>query len=1118
VEAIKMGYPILPGHRARGVRIFSLLAVLLFSPLALAEGITLNQCANGGIADAVDHLECYEGWINGNLNKQKAAFAEGEFVPYRVVLSGLTVGSPYTYSFSWDTLKSGVHALDYIGTFNQDVINADPCQNLVASLCTGTNDAESVPADPDLALAVPPVVPIAGQLNLYGGTIDPIVAGDYFSPGTDVRAISVTFTPTQATVVLTWGGHISSPLDWGDGNTAADIKGSPYHVSNIALMNSDGETVASGGQDVQMSAGAVFVPSSINIAKTANRDGTFTFESYLDGIDLPPDPLLDPNPWTLQRDTMKSLQAMDDGEITVTETSLPVGDWRIKSIICSELGGGEIFSYVFGQDPVTDTAVFDVTEAGTYDCTFDNEFFGAPALDIIKKVIGPGDNCTEAVRDSSDFESRDIYSGESVKYCYWATNSGSDNALDASIEDDMGTPGTGDDVFIVLTGGSDLDGEGDAPDLANGDYVSGSLVVQHNIPLNTSITNVATLLGFGETDGEPYEVTDDASVSANQVADCTLTASVTTGACPGSATAVVLEGASVNWCAAIGWDMSAILDLTNIYVELAEDMTVNNSTSDLSPGGSITINVGSKSAGATDFNGTLVLTGSEGGLNPITCQGQATVDVVHPGLQLTKLISLDNDCSNGDESDMQTIILGESIWYCLTVENTGDVPLEDVGIDDNKITLNNFDAGDLAVDESKTFTFGPIQPPETVTNTATATATEPQTGTQLPPEMSSATVEVLAADIEVDKSVDLDAIVICDETNPSELCTEPNPGGTYDVTYTIEVSNNGPSIAFDVSVVDNLPLGFEYFGDDGGCNYSPHMLDCFIGDMNPGAVALIHVIGEIDPLEFEFPWQSVTNQACANPDPAQMDPDPSNNCDQATTDISTGPTRTIGYWGTHPHALNACMDLGPVALGFLTIESEKADNDIDATISTSSNKGVFQKPPLSAFTRNHSISKAPARAKEDSTSLMKAIVIYDEDSTAESANHMAKGLINANPANWKNKVKRSPIDQARVKAARQLTAAWCNEELFDSLFAEYLGGWDLIRMIMAGEAYFNGDGVVYCGGTCPDSALNEVIDSINYIAFVADLFNNSGDSLPIPLPSEPADPHAPEDDPTDPSD
>ncbi|MDX1410075.1 MAG: hypothetical protein R3330_18120, partial [Saprospiraceae bacterium] len=335
------------------ITVLTLFTTIAFSSSLAAEGLTLNQCANGGINDPVDHLQCYEGWISGNANQNKAAYKEGEFLPNRVVMTGLNIGSTYTYEFSWDTLHSGKHALDYIGTYHHDVVNADACQGLSAALCTGVVSTTAIPADPGLGF-----VPIPGQFTLFGGNLSPVAVGDYTAPAADERGIKVSFAPTQSTAILTWGAHISSPLDWGDGNTASDISGSPYHTQNKNLRDSTGNIVASGGRDVQLSAAAVFVPAEITVTKTANADGTFSFESYRNGMDLPPDG--ETNPWTLMTGGSTTLNPMDDGEMTITETLLPAGDWRIKSIVCSELGEGEIFSYVFGQDPATDTAVFDI--------------------------------------------------------------------------------------------------------------------------------------------------------------------------------------------------------------------------------------------------------------------------------------------------------------------------------------------------------------------------------------------------------------------------------------------------------------------------------------------------------------------------------------------------------------------------------------------------------------------------------------------------------------------------------------------------------------------------------------------------------------------------------------
>jgi len=1084
-----------------GVIPVALLFIIFHSTAAMAEGLSLNQCANGGIADDVTHLSCHEGWINGNLNASKAAYAEGEYVPYRVQMTGLTPGEQYTYSFSWDTLKSGKHALDYIGTYDFSITSANACDG-VAGPCPGTTTTIIIPPDPSVGGKEFPAVRV---FTLFGGTLD--VVGPFTTPSADVRAISVTFTPDQSNAVLTWGGHISTPADWGNNSTASDIKGSPYHMSNMSLqITSTGQPVAGGGQDVALSAAAVFVPSLINVTKISNLDGTFTFESDIDGQVLMPigDAV---SPWTLVRDESKTIDAMDNGTVTITETGLPEGDWRIKSITCSQLGEGEVFSYVYPDDPVTASAELEVSEAATFDCVFENEFFGAPVLQVVKKVVASDADCTPGVRDSVDHESISVHSGETVKYCIWVTNTGADDAWDVIVVDDLSGLGTPTEVTMT---GVDLGGTGNnplIPDIPVGGWISGELEIAVNVVLNTILLNTATAEGVGATDGQTYSDSDDAEVRVEVASNCGLTALVYAGtgncAANGAPTAYIIKdlGTDANWCAEISWDANAALDLQNILVTI-DGTAFNNTGPDMNPGDSQYIGIGPTNPNV-DVTETLVLTGSEGGFNDISCSGTATVNVLDPGLQLIKLASTDAVCGNSDDAALVEIYGGDDVYYCLTVANTGDVPLENVLIDDATIGEFGYPAGNLAVSgpgSTSTHMFGPFQPSQDVTNTAAATATEPMTGYQIdPPEQSSATVIVLSADIEVSKSVDPDHIVFCEPDNWKDFCTEQNAGGNYDAAYTISVHNNGPSPATGVTLDDELPFGFIYDSNDSGCLYDAptHSLSCALGDIEPAGTVVVEVFGEIDPGLFDLPWQKVTNQACAYTDPIRLDPDPSNNCDTATTQISTGPTRTIGWWSTHPNGLEACLieSAGEIDLGYLTIRDEAFDNDVDATVSTS--------------------TSAKGRHK---ASLITPKLLGDLDDQATEAEVMAKGMLNARTASWRDGTKRSHIGQARVQTSRQLTAAWCNEVTFGSEFDFYYLGWDNIRLIMNGQAYLQGGTVKTCDGDPCVSHLNQVVQSIKLIGGVADLFNNAGDDLDNGLPSEPANPKAPQDDPTDPTD
>jgi hypothetical protein len=89
-----------------------------------------SQCNNGGVGPPTVLDECRGGqppeggtflgdknYVAGNANGSKAHWKEGEFVAYRSVIQHIASG-PHNYTIHWDTVSSGKHALDYIGSFD----------------------------------------------------------------------------------------------------------------------------------------------------------------------------------------------------------------------------------------------------------------------------------------------------------------------------------------------------------------------------------------------------------------------------------------------------------------------------------------------------------------------------------------------------------------------------------------------------------------------------------------------------------------------------------------------------------------------------------------------------------------------------------------------------------------------------------------------------------------------------------------------------------------------------------------------------------------------------------------------------------------------------------------
>ena len=69
---------------------------------------------------------------------------------------------------------------------------------------------------------------------------------------TGQRSVIVTFTAANSTVLLAWGGHIATQVDWGAGNSAGAISGSPYHMRLLEL-----DDVGLGNQDRSLKASVV---------------------------------------------------------------------------------------------------------------------------------------------------------------------------------------------------------------------------------------------------------------------------------------------------------------------------------------------------------------------------------------------------------------------------------------------------------------------------------------------------------------------------------------------------------------------------------------------------------------------------------------------------------------------------------------------------------------------------------------------------------------------------------------------------------------------------------------------------------------------------------------------
>lgn len=342
----------------------------------------LDQCANGGVGDPAVPCDG-SAWQNGNLNHNQAHYFEGQFVPYRMRFDHLTPGGSNTITIGYDTTKSGKHAIDYLGTYDAtETTGNNPCSG-VSGCSLATYDTETVPVDSNVTNGQDgifgtgdDITQILGVFTLFGGTITGVSSYTLIGPysGDSETQITVTFSPSVENPVLAWGGHIGSQIDWGVGNSAVDINGSPYHMRNRGL---DG---GGGNQDRSLSSSAV-LPATGNISiikdSVPNDGQDFSFSTTVDGVTgFSLDDDLD--------DTLSNIKTFTGltADSTYTFTEGLVSGWRLTNITCD------------GQDSPINldarTATVNLADNENVVCTFTNTKEKG-TLEVVK-VVEPSDN------------------------------------------------------------------------------------------------------------------------------------------------------------------------------------------------------------------------------------------------------------------------------------------------------------------------------------------------------------------------------------------------------------------------------------------------------------------------------------------------------------------------------------------------------------------------------------------------------------------------------------------------------------------------------------------------------------------------------------------------------
>jgi uncharacterized repeat protein (TIGR01451 family) len=223
-----------------------LLATAMAAPMlarAANEAANIDQCRNGSFDAPV---QCAgNAWVNGNLGPENSHYREGDSVPFRATLTvDNSLSTTHTLTIQYDTLQSGKHAYDYLTSYNRTETNADATTGVSPA---SAGNCFTIPIDLTNLFANPSSTQVPGCIQIWNGLITDVQYGTMDATGQ--RSVIVTFTAANSTVLLAWGGHIATQVDWGAGNSAGAISGSPYHMRLLSI-----DDVQLGNQDRSLKA------------------------------------------------------------------------------------------------------------------------------------------------------------------------------------------------------------------------------------------------------------------------------------------------------------------------------------------------------------------------------------------------------------------------------------------------------------------------------------------------------------------------------------------------------------------------------------------------------------------------------------------------------------------------------------------------------------------------------------------------------------------------------------------------------------------------------------------------------------------------------------------------
>lgn len=446
----------------------------------------------------------------------------------------------------------------------------------------------------------------------------------------------------------------------------------------------------------------------------------------------------------------------------------------------------------------------------------------------------PSNNTDDAIVDISnadlvitkdDNTTTDVPAGTEMTYTITVRNDGPDGATSVVATDTL--PNSVSFVSAVFTTGAGTVTENngvltiDIGDLAldETEVIDVTVLVDPDSP--TPILNEATVIATPNNDPDEannttsvetpivrnVDVGVDKTVSANVIAGGDLTYTfVVTNDGPGVARDVVVTD-TLN--AALTFNSFDALTSGVTIAQNGQDLTFTVGTMAVNETRTFTIDAGVASNAFAEIPNTAVVTTSDNDIN--AANDQDTVNVT-PGretdLVLTKTVDLATAVPGQDQL-VYTFVIShdtDSISDAINVTFTDTLPAGVTGavINSADATTQNFDSASQTV----TMTFASIPVGETRTFTITTDVDEDATGTVT----NTGNVSIAQAELDTTNNSDSASTDLTPQFDVTitKTADDTTPAPGANVTYTVGLTNSGPSTATGVILTDDIPAGLTF--------------------------------------------------------------------------------------------------------------------------------------------------------------------------------------------------------------------------------------------------------------------------------------------------------------------